>query len=163
VLYIANLIVSARSDIAPEIASSAQRSLARYRPNTAFMMMWMDKDHRELDDVKDTIRDVFKSFGVNASRADDIEHEDTITKRILDEIAASEFLVADLTGARPSVYYEVGYAHALGKRVILYRKKGTPLHFDLAVHNCPEYDNLGDLKVKLTKRLQHMTGRVPST
>ncbi len=82
-----------------------------------------------------------------------------IKEKIIDKIKSSEFLFADLTGARPSVYYEVGFAHAIRKRVVLYRKAGEKLHFDLAGYNCPEYKNLSDLEGMLRKRLFHMTGR----
>lgn len=132
-----------------------------YRTGTAFIMMWMDPNQPELNDVADTVKSIFKKFGVRAVRADDIEHESLVTERILNEIKSSEFLFADLTGMRPNVYYEVGYAHALNKRVILFRKSGTSLHFDLAGYNCPDYQNLRDLRQKLTRRLEHLTNKRP--
>ena len=158
---IVDLISPVEPVFSPLTMSRESHKISKFRPNTAFIMMWIDKAQDDLDDVRDGIKEVFFSFGIKAVRADEIEHEDMITKRILDEIATSEFLIADLTGSRPSVYYEVGYAHAIGKRVILYRKKGTMLHFDLSVHNCPEYRNVGDLKQKLKRRLTSLTNKEP--
>lgn len=131
----------------------------RYRPNTAFIMMWMNPAEAMLEDVRDAVQEVFGEFNIRAVRADDIEHEGRITDKVLDEIRTSEFLFADLTGTRPNVYYEVGFAHALGKRVILFRKRDTPLHFDLSGYNCPEYENLRDLKEKLRKRISSITNK----
>jgi nucleoside 2-deoxyribosyltransferase len=111
--------------------------------------------------VKNAITDVFAEFGVSAVTADDIEHDGGITEVVLQAIETSEFLFADLTFERPNVYYEVGHAHARNRRVILYRKKGTKLHFDLAHRNCPEYENLTQLKELLRKRLEAITNRAP--
>lgn len=121
--------------------------------------MWMDPSKPELDDVRDAVVETFRAFGIAAVRADDIEHEGVVTQRVLAEIRTSEFLFADLSGSRPNVYYEVGYAHALGKRVILFKKTGTGMHFDLAGYNCPEYESIRDLKAKLTKRLEVLTNK----
>ncbi len=144
--------------VPPEVFPKATGSLSApsYRRNTAFIMMQIAK---EMDDTLDAVVQTFKEYGVTATRADQIEHDGVITQKILEELTTSEFLFADLTGERPSVYYEIGYAHALGKRVILFRKQGTYMHFDLIVHNCPEYSSLRDLKEKLTNRLKAMTGR----
>jgi hypothetical protein len=157
------LVESGREFEAATLPSGTAVAPTRYRAGTAFIMMWMDQKLPELTDVADTVKSVFGTFGIKAVRADDIEHEGLITDRILSEIQTSEFLFADLTGARPNVYYEVGFAHALGKRVILFRKSGTGLHFDLAGYNCPDYENLRDLREKLTKRLIGITNRNPSS
>ena len=130
-----------------------------YRPNTAFVMMAIDPSKPVLEDIKSGIKEVFKEFGIDAITADEIEHDDAITDRILHEIQASEFLIADLTYERPNVYYEIGYAHARNKRVILYRREGTELHFDVAHRNCPEYENTTALKKKLRKRLEAITNK----
>jgi hypothetical protein len=163
-LYQVLTLVEASADLRPSLSSSeSEQAPARYRPDTAFIMMWMDPQKPDLADLADAVKEVFRTFNVLALRADDIEHEGQITERVLSELRTSEFLFADLTGARPNVYYEVGFAHALGRRVILYRREGTGLHFDLAGYNCPEYESLRDLKQKLSRRLEIVTNRKPRT
>lgn len=129
------------------------------KSNTAFVLMAMDREKPELVDVYAAIKEVCRDFGIDAYRADEIEHQDRITDRILEEIQTCEFLIADLTHERPNVYYEVGYAHAINKKPILYRRANTPLHFDLAVHNVPEYKNATELRDQLRRRFEAILGR----
>lgn len=138
------------------------RGSTRHVPDTAFILMWMDKSRPELVEVHQIVKETFAEFGIRADRADEVQHQDRITDLILERIASAEFLFADLSGERPNVYYEVGFAHARGKRPILYRRKDTALHFDLSVHNVPEYANVIELRTLLRERLRAITGRDPS-
>ena len=136
-----------------------QPGTANYRPNTAFIMMAIDDSNPELEDIEAGIIEVFKGFGIKAITAKEIEPGEVITDHILSEIESSEFLIADLTHERPNVYYEIGHAHALNKRVFLVRKKGTKLHFDVVQRSCPEYENTTGLKTLLRRWLEMATSK----
>ena len=129
------------------------------RGGDAFILMSMDPDDPSLLDVYNAIKEECRRFDFNAIRIDEVEHSGQITNQILRLITESDLIIADLTGERPNVYYEVGFAHALKKAPILYRRKGTTLHFDLLVHNVPEYENVTELKEKLRARLEAVLGR----
>ncbi len=154
-------------DVPPILSTDEWRAnpqaTAEYEPDTAFVMMQIDPQKAELEDICNAIKECFAQFGVEAVRADDIEHEDVITRKVTERIRVSEFLIADLTGARPSVYYEIGYAHALNRKVVMFRSSGAELHFDLAAYNCPQYSNLTDLKNQLMRRLEQVTNRRPTS
>ena len=122
-------------------------------------MMAIDDSNSELEDIRTGIIEVFEEFGIKAITAEEIEPGEAITDHILSEIETSEFLIADLTHERPNVYYEVAHALARNKRVILVRKKGTKLHFDVAHLSCPTYENATGLKRLLHKLLESITNR----
>jgi nucleoside 2-deoxyribosyltransferase len=143
-------------------SASAKPDSASLKRDTAFVIMPIDPSKPELEDVLGAVKEVCNSFGVKAYRADEIEHQDRITNVILNEIRDCDILIADLSHERPNVYYEIGYAHALNKKPILYRKQGTRLHFDLSVHNVPEYRNITELRELLRRRLEAILGRAPN-
>jgi hypothetical protein len=79
------------------------------------------------------------AFGYTPFRVDLSEPSWTITESIVRGIQETECLLADLTYARPSVYFEIGLAHGLGIQSVLtcrqdhYRgtKDNERVHFDL--------------------------------
>jgi len=80
--------------------------------------------HKDVDIIYDkAIRPILKELKIQPIRIDKIEHNDDIDDKIFQLLDKADFCVADLTYARPSVYYEAGYAFASGKPVIYIARK----------------------------------------
>lgn len=76
-------------------------------------------DRDDVDVVyDDVIQPLLRKVGVSPLRVNRKEHNDDIDDKIFELLDESHLCIADLTYARPSVYYEAGYARASGKPVI---------------------------------------------
>jgi nucleoside 2-deoxyribosyltransferase len=64
---------------------------------------------------------------------------------LIAEILGADCVIADLSHERPSCYYELGIAEALGKRVYLVAKTGTPIHQSAARSMVRYYVDIADL------------------
>lgn len=83
-------------------------------------------------------------------------HNDNIFYKMLEEITSCRFLVADLTSQNTGVYYEAGYAKALGKTVILTCKSTDfeNVHFDIKQTQIVVWSDEKDLRNKLTNHIR---------
>jgi guanylate kinase len=125
----------------------------------AFIMMAMSDDDPTLVDVHAAIKRACDDVGVRAERVDDTEFTGQITEKVLSSIRVSEFVIADLTHERPNVYYEIGYANALNKPLVLVARRGTKPHFDVQGMRVLYYDNLVKLEDSLRKVIPTIRSR----
>lgn len=94
---------------------------------------------------------------LTAERADQILAPGPIPPQIFQSIRESLFLVADVSDSNENVFYELGYAHALEKKIIVLandQKRNGLLPFDIRVIRTIFYDEtLPDWKGTLIKEL----------
>lgn len=103
----------------------------------AFVLMPFAPD---FDDVFSfIIRAPLEAEGFTVERADEPRGTRNIMHDVVQGIAAADLIVADLTGANPNVYYELGIAHALGRRTILLSQDLDDVPFDLRAYRVVTY------------------------
>lgn len=73
--------------------------------------------------------------GLTMLRADDIFSPRPFMQKVWDGICAAQLIIADCTDKNPNVFYEIGIAHTVGKKVVLITRsdKDVPAdikHFD---------------------------------
>jgi hypothetical protein len=96
-----------------------------------FVFVLMPFESKFHDIYKFGIKGAADDVGAYAERVDEQIFSEGILDRIFNQISKADVVVADMTGRNPNVFYEVGYAHALGKRVILLTQNVDDIPFDL--------------------------------
>lgn len=83
-----------------------------------------------------------------------------VPEKILNSIKECSFVICDTTGNRPNCYFELGYALAHQKYVILVHEMHSEQepHFDLRGYPYYLYQGIDDLKTELERRIKFVFG-----
>ena len=115
------------------------------------------------------IKSILRTMKITVIRIDRVEHNDDIDDRIISEIQNADFAIADLTYARPSVYFEAGFAQRSIPVIYTVRSDHfTPkaddssgtlrVHFDLQMKNIIAWKHAPDKRFQ--KSLKSRISRV---
>lgn len=135
---------------AKDVVSLAERLIVS--TEVFVIMSFAEKGH--LKDAYNTFQRVCSAYKLHAFKVDD--HFDTnqrIVPNIIAAIRRSAFIIADVSEPSLNVYYELGYAQALGKPVITTALENTKLPFDIFDVPTQYYDCQDTLERKLRAEL----------
>ncbi|MCW7483222.1 hypothetical protein [Leptospira kanakyensis] len=124
--------------------------------NYAFVLMPFTEIWSDL--VWEKIKSQVSLLNFKCERADDLSGHNVL-EDIWTGINEAELIIADLTNKNPNVFYEIGIAHTLGKRVILITQDEGTLPFDFRIYRVIFYKSdetgLSLLSDQLTKYISN--------
>ena len=118
-----------------------------------FVLMPFKDDLR--DEYDEGIEAACEDVGFRCERSDKQLFDENIVERVHGQIAEADIVVADMTGKNPNVYYEVGYARALDKTVVLLTQDADDIPFDLQQYPHIIYHEAQSLRRQLVNKLRH--------
>lgn len=130
----------------------------------AFVIMRLDGKYEDLFNF--VIKAALDEFEVSTIKADDISQPGSVIDDISREIERSRLIVADISTLPPgeeinaNVFFEVGYAYALRKPVILLARKGTHLPFDVRSFRILFYEDSIGGKARLDESLKKYVNEI---
>ena len=86
------------------------------------------------------IKKMGDELGVTIRRADDIFSPRPFMEKVWDGICAAQLILADCTQKNPNVFYEIGMAHAVGKKVVLITRSEKDIPSDIKHFEYIPYD-----------------------
>jgi len=146
-----------------ELAAKVHEYLLRGFTQGCFVIMQF---HADSDPVfEKAIVPALLANGFHPWRTDRSVASGDVVTAIRDGIKHCYFVIADTTGDRPNVMYELGLAHATNKPVILLRRLDPDgslpaIPFDFQTQKIHEYSkDLDDLRRRLESAIAVMSGR----
>jgi len=130
------------------------------RSRTGFVAMSFDPSMNSA--FSHAIEPAIREAGYEPLRIDKVHHNEKICDLIVAEIRRSRFIVADVTMQRQGVYFEAGFAMALGLPVIwcCHEDDLKHVHFDTRQHNHIVWSEPADLRQQLGDRIRATIGAV---
>ncbi|MDH3501279.1 MAG: hypothetical protein OEL69_02075 [Nitrosopumilus sp.] len=80
---------------------------------------------------KNNVKPIATKLDYRVLRADDIFTPTVIIEDIWEQLNKAKFIIADVTGRNPNVFYELGIAHTIGKKVIMITQNEDDIPFDV--------------------------------
>jgi hypothetical protein len=106
---------------------------------TVFVVMQFSEPYKQL--YEEVIKPVVDGVGLRAYHVGEVFGPGMILHDIAQGIVDAKVVVAEITPANQNVFYEIGYAHALGKPTILLAERGKQLPFDISGYRVLFYEN----------------------
>ncbi len=124
------------------------------KPPQLFVVMPFSEPFETL--YRAVIRKVGRQEDFEIVRVDEIRGPGNILEDIRRQIASAHVVVAEISSPNPNVFYEVGYAHALNKPVILLARRNgdQALPFDLRPYRVIFYDDTIGGKAEVERALR---------
>ena len=143
---------STLEEYANEVVNLAEQFILN---SNVFVIMSFAKDNY-LIDAYDTFQRVCLGFGLRAYKVDEcFESKKRIIPSIIDAIQQSDLIIADVSNEPgPNIYYELGFAHALGKKVIVTAFIDTKLPFDVFDTQVLFWESQNELAAKLNAAIE---------
>jgi hypothetical protein len=106
----------------------------------------------EEDEPYSVVKYACEAAGLRTIRGDEKNISGAILPVIISEIVKSRFIIANLNGRNPNVFYEMGISQALGKDVLMFAKRENlrDLPFDITHQRIIFYDTVDQLYERIT-------------
>ncbi|MCU0093824.1 nucleoside 2-deoxyribosyltransferase [Pseudomonas koreensis] len=109
--------------------------------------------HPKYEPTYHTIKNVCTRLGLECMRGDEQFKPGAVLSHILELIAQASIVIVNIDGRNPNVYYELGIAHAMGKKTILVASDIESVPFDMKAQRIVLHKSKTELEHNLTSSL----------